>query len=73
MSTIAKRLDASRRLEEELAIERHRQQLEKQKIERELEGLRRSRKEYIENQIQTTQKDYESRLKENPDIAEEHF
>jgi hypothetical protein len=73
MSTIAKQLDASRRLEEELAIERHRQELEKQKIDRELEGLRRSRKEYIENQIQTTQKDYESRLKENPDIAEEHF
>lgn len=32
--TIAKQLDASRRLEEELAIERHRQELEKQKIDR---------------------------------------
>ena len=73
INTLAKQLDASRRLEEELAIERHRQELEKQKIDKELEGLRRSRKEYIENQLQSTQKDYESRLRENPDIAEEHF
>ena len=48
INTLAKQLDASRRLEEELAIERHRQELEKQKIDKELEGLRRSRKEYIE-------------------------
>lgn len=34
MSSIARQLDASRRLEEELAIERHRQELEKQKIDR---------------------------------------
>ena len=64
-----RQLDASRRLEEELAVEKHRQELEKQKIERELEGLRRSRKEYIDGQIQTSQKDYENRLRENPDIA----
>ena len=68
-----RQLDASRRLEEELAVEKHRQEIEKLKIEKELEGLRRSRKEYIENQIQSTQKDYESRLRENPDLAEEHF
>ena len=73
MSTIVKQLDASRRLEEELAVEKHRQELEKQKIEKELEGLRRSRKEYIDNQIQSTQQDYQNRLRENPDIAEEHF
>ena len=73
MSSIVRQLDASRRLEEELAVEKHRQELEKQKIERELEGLRRSRKEYIDGQIQTSQKDYENRLRENPDIAEEHY
>jgi len=73
MSSIVRQLDASRRLEEELAVEKHRQELEKQKIEKELEGLRRSRKEYIDNQIQSTQQDYENRLRENPDIAEEHF
>jgi GTP1/Obg family GTP-binding protein len=73
MSSIVRQLDASRRLEEELAVEKHRQELEKQKIERELEGLRRSRKEYIDTQLQTSQKDYEARLRENPDIAEEHF
>jgi len=58
VNTIAKQLDVSRRLEEELSIERHRQDLEKQKIDKELEGLRRSRKEFIDNQIQSTQKDY---------------
>jgi len=72
-NSIVKQLDASRRLEEELSLEKHRQEIEKQKIDRELEGLRRSRKEFIENQIQNTQKDYESRLRENTDIAEEHF
>lgn len=38
-----------------------------------MEGLRRSRKEFIEGQIKSTQLDYDNRLKENPDIAEEHF
>jgi hypothetical protein len=33
-NTIVKQLDASRRLEEELTIERHRQGLEQQKIDR---------------------------------------
>jgi hypothetical protein len=58
MASIIRQLDASRRLEEELAVEKHRQELERQKIDRELEGLRRSRKDYIDNQIQSTQKDY---------------
>lgn len=36
MSSFIRQLDASRRLEEELTVEKHRQELEKQKIEREL-------------------------------------
>lgn len=36
LNSIVRQLDASRRLEEELAVEKHRQELEKQKIEREL-------------------------------------
>lgn len=32
--SVIRQLDASRRLEEELAIEKHRQDLEKQKIDR---------------------------------------
>jgi hypothetical protein len=32
-STIIKQLDASRRLEEELKLERHQQELEKQRID----------------------------------------
>lgn len=43
-STIIKQLDASRRLEEELKIERHQQSIEKQRIDMELEALRRSKK-----------------------------
>lgn len=50
-SSIIRELEASRRLSSDLALERHHQQLERAKIEQELESLKRSRKNYIDSQI----------------------
>lgn len=72
-SSIIRELDASRRLGAELAVERHQQELERSKIERELENLRVSRKNYIENQIAHSQREYEDKLKEDAEISEEHI
>lgn len=71
--TIIKELDASRRLGAELAIERHQQELERSKIERELENLRRSRKNYIDSQISQSQLEYQQKLKEDAEVSEEHI
>lgn len=49
--SIIKELEISRRLGEEIAHERQMKELERSKIEVELENLRRSRQEYINHRI----------------------
>lgn len=48
-SAIIKELDASRKLGSELALDKHQHDLERSKIQLELDNLQRSRKQYIEN------------------------
>lgn len=62
-STIIKQLDASRRLEEELKLERHQQEIEKQRIDLELEALRRSRKSFIDAQLNSSSQEYSQKLR----------
>lgn len=72
-SSIIKELEASRRLASDLTLEKHQQELEKSKIERELENLRRSRKNYIDAQIAQSNEEYHKKLAEDNDISEEHL
>ena len=69
-ASMIRELEASRKLETELALEKHHQQLERKKVEAELENLRRSRKEFIDKQISDSRKEYEDRLREDPEVAE---
>lgn len=72
-SSIIRELEASRRLGSELALERQYQEMERAKVEQELESLRRSRKNYIDVQIAQSKLEYEEKLKEDTEVSEEHL
>ena len=62
-SSIIRGLDASRRLGSELNLEQHKQDLDRNKLEKELQGLSLSRRNFVENSLNQTRQQYEEKLK----------
>lgn len=61
----------SRMLDKELAVDRYKQQLERERLTQEIDTLNRSRKLLIQKEIDDAKKEYEDKLRAEKDLAEE--